>query len=191
MHKVDCDSNKWLAQALVLLSAETQVFAATADCTENFDIDDLWISAFTKSGNWTSMPIENKAIKGLFQLKYDGEWNSYFSTANPKGIMKKLSGSTIPEDGHVYFINYPKYEKLVENNAGLAYLAPDGFIIYSPASLKKAFLGKVWYKNKSHTEEINPWFNPHWEEKALIDLEAGRYFPIEGPIELFKKKVYE
>lgn len=191
MYKVDCESNRWLAQALVMLSADTKVFAATADCEENYGIDDLWISALTKSGNWTAMPCENKTIKGLFQLKYDGEWNSYFSTANPKGIMKKLSGDTIPVDKHVYFINASKYEKVIENHACLAYLAPDGFILFSPASLKKAYLGNVYYKNKSHTEEIKPWYHPHWEEKALIDLEAGTYYHIEGPIEIFKKKAYE
>ena len=187
MIKVDCNSNKWLAQALVLLSAETQVFAATADCTENYAVDDLWISAWTKSGHWTAFPLENKTIKGMFQLKYDGEWNSYFSTANPKGIMKKLSGDTIPEDAIVYFVNATKFDKLIESNACLAYLAPDGFILFSPATLRKAYLGNVYYKNKSHTEEINPWFNPHWEEKALLDLEKGTYYKISGPRELFEK----
>ena len=186
--KVDCSSNRWLACALVLLSAETKVFAATADCEENYDIDDLWVSAFTKSGlNWTSMPLENKTIKGLFQLKYDEEWNSYFSTANPKGIMRKLSGDTIPEDGYVYIINSSKFEKLINRNAGLAYTAPDGFILFGPIALRRAYIGNAWYKNKSHTEEFGEGFNPHWELKALINLEKGTYYKVEGPREIFEK----
>jgi len=187
MKKVDCDTNRWLAEALVLMSAETMVFAATASCDENYGPDDLWISAFTLNGNWVALPLENKAIKGGYQLKYDGEWNTYFSTQNPNGIMKKLSGDTIPETGFIYFINSSKYNKLVANNCCLAYLAPDGFILFSPKKLKEAFLGMAWYKNKSHTEEFGEWYNPHWEEKALINLETGTYYHIQGPIEIFLK----
>lgn len=185
--KVDCSSNRWLAEAMMLLSAETMVFAATADCEENYDIDDLWISAWTKGGQWTSMPIENKTIKGQFHLKYDGKWNDYFDVNNPAGITKKLSGSTIPAEGHIYFINKSKYDKLIERNAGLAYLAPDGFILYSTPTLQKAFLGYANYKNKSHTEEFNKYYNPHWETKALIDLEKGTYYSIDGPRDIFEK----
>ena len=187
MQKVDCRQNQWLAKALVLLSADTKVFAATADCEENYKVDDLWISARTNNGYWTSFPLENKTIKGGFQLKYDGQWNDYFSTTNPNGIMKKLSGNTIPEVGHIYFINSSKYNKLVDNNCCLAYLAPDGFILYSPNRLQEAFIGFAWYKNKSHTEEFGERYNPHWELKALIDLEKGTYYKAEGPIEIFKK----
>ena len=185
--KVDCDSNRWLATALVLLSGITNVFAATADCNENYWIDDVWISAWTNSGNWVALPVENKTIKGGFQLKYEDGWNDYFDTTNPKGIVKKLSGDTIPVSGHVYFVNSSKYEKLIDSNACLAYLAPDGFILFSPSTLKKAYLGRAWYKNKSHTEEINPWYSPHWEEKAIINLEAGTYYRIQGPYDVFRK----
>ena len=186
--KVDCESNNWLADALVILSGMTKVFAASADCEENYDVDDLWISAWTNSGNWVALPLENKTIKGGFQLKYDGQWNDYFSVENPKGIVKKLSGDTIPETGFIYFINSSKYNKLVANNCCLAYLAPDGFILFSPRRLRKAYIGNAWYLNKSHTEEISPWYSPHWEEKALINLEKGTYYHIQGPKEIFKKK---
>lgn len=185
--KVDCESNKWLASALVLLSAGTNVFAATADCDENYDIDDLWISANTNSGNWVGLPLENKTIKGGFQLKYDGQWNEYFSVENPNGIMRKLSGDTIPTQGHIYFINSSKYNKLVDKNACLAYLAPDGFILFSPSKLRKAYLGDAWYLNKSHTEEFGERYRPHWELKALIDLEKGTYYKVAGPREIFMK----
>lgn len=188
MRKVDCESNNWLAEALVVLSSVTNVFSATADCNENYNVDDLWISAYTTSGNWVALPLENKTIKGGFQLKYDGQWNDYFSVENPNGIMKKLSGDTIPQQGHIYFINSSKYNKLVANNCCLAYLAPDGFILFSPKSLRKAFLGMAWYKNKSHTEEFGEWYNPHWEEKAIINLEAGTYYHIQGPKEIFNKR---
>ncbi len=187
MQKVDCDSNRWLAEALVLLSGETNVFAATADCDENFGVDDLWISAYTTSGNLVGLPLENKTIKGGFQLKYEGEWNPYFSTANPKGISRKISGET-PENKYVYFINSSKFERLIENNACLAYLAPDGFLLFSPPSLKKAYLGDIWYLNKSHTEEFGEGYHPHYEPKALLDLEKGRYYKVKGPYEIFQKK---
>lgn len=187
MQKVDCDSNRWLAEALVLLSGETNVFAATADCEENFQVDDLWISAYTTSGNWVGLPLENKTIKGGFQLKYEGEWNPYFSTANPKGISRKISSET-PENKYVYFINSSKFERLIENNACLAYLAPDGFLLFSPKSLRKAYLGEIWYLNKSHTEEFGQGYSPHYELKALLNLEEGRYYKVKGPYEIFQKK---
>ena len=187
MRKVDCESNRWLAQALVLLSGETNVIAATADCDENYGIDDLWISALTKNQELVGMPLENKTIKGGFQLKYDGEWNPYFSTSNAKGIMKKLSGDTIPTDGHIYILNSSKFDKVIDANACLAYLAPDGFILFSPKRLRKAALGTAYYLNKSHTEEIRPWYSPHWEEKVIIDLEQGTYYHIQGPKYIFDK----
>ena len=187
MQKIDCPQNMWLATALVLLSADTKIFAATADCEENYLVDDLWISAWTNSGNWVGMPLENKTIKGGYQLKYDDVFNPYFSTSNPKGIIKKLSGDTIHQANFIYFINSSKYIKLIDKNCCLAYTAPDGFILFSPSSLKKAYLGDAWYLNKSHTEEFGERINPHWELKALINLEGGRYFPIQGPIEIFQK----
>ena len=187
MQKVDCRQNQWLAKALVLLSADTKVFAATADCEENFNVDDLWISAWTNSGFWAAFPLENKTIKGGYQLKYDGQWNEYFSTTNPNGIMKKMSGYTTSENKYIYFINSSKYIKLLDANCCLAYTAPDGFILFSPNKLKKAYLGNIWYKNKSHTEEFGEKYHPHWDEKALIDLEKGTYYKAEGPCEIFKK----
>ena len=187
MQKVDCQQNKFLAEKLVEMSAQTRIIRAIADCIENYGIDDLWISAITFCGVLTGYPLENKTIKGGWQLKYEDKWNPYFETSNQKGIMKKLSGDTIPESGVVYFINSTKYEKLIESNACLCFLAPDGFILFGPNRLKKAYLGDVWYKNKSHTEEFGERFNPHWELKALIDLEQGSYYKVQGPIEIFQK----
>lgn len=186
MEKIDCERNRHLAERLVAHSAETMIFAATADCDENYGIDDLWVSAFT-IGGWIALPMENKTILGGYRLKYGDEWNDYFDTTNTRGIMRKLSGDTIPESGHIYFVNAYKFKKLIDYNACLAYLAPDGFILFSPHTLKKAFLGYAYYKNKSHTEEYSPYYNPHWEEKALIDLEVGTYYKDEGPIEIFMK----
>lgn len=187
MQKVDCPQNQWLARALVLLSANTKVFAATAECEENYLVDDLWISAFTKSGSWVSFPLENKTIKGMYQLKYNGQWNTYFDPSNPKGIMRKLSGDTIPTEGHIYILNSSKYDKLIDSEACLCYLAFDGFILFSPSKLKKAYRGEAFYLNKSHTEEFGEGYNPHWERKAIIDLEVGTYYQIRGPEEIFRK----
>ena len=95
MHKTDCEINNWVASWMV--GEYDWVSNATADCEENFGVDDVVFSATTKSGDIVVRCAEVKSIKGGFNFKYDGQWNNWFSTMNPDGIMKKLKfGNTPP-----------------------------------------------------------------------------------------------
>ena len=88
MHKTDCEINNWVASWMV--GEYDWVSNATADCEENYGVDDVVFSATTKSGDIVVRCAEVKSIKGGFNFKYDGQWNNWFSTMNPDGIMKKL-----------------------------------------------------------------------------------------------------
>ena len=187
--RVECEINQHTARALVENSGRTGIFAAIADCMETYGVDDILASAFTITGGWMGLPIENKSIKFKTEvyrfINKDGLWNPYFET----GIRKKLIGD-VPEEGHLYFINQNKYLRLIEAHAGLTFTAPDGIFLFGPGKLKKAFRGFADYPNKSHTEEFGEYFNPHYETKAIICLDDGMYIPSEGDIELFRKRIY-
>lgn len=94
MLKKDCEINNWTATWLK--TNYDWISNATADCEENYDIDDVVFSATTISGDIIPKKLEVKSIKGGFQLKYDGEWNDWFSTDNPNGIIKKMNFSNTP-----------------------------------------------------------------------------------------------
>lgn len=89
---------------------------------------------------------------------------------------------------YVYIINaedlYHKPEnsklyKMVKANAGLIYIDKKNILIFSPEKFKKAVIGYAWFLNKAHTEEYNKVVKPHYELKALIDLEQASIYPIE------------
>lgn len=79
-----------------------------------------------------------------------------------------------------------KIYKMWLNKTGLVYIAQDGLIIFNFQQLQQAFLGYAWFLNKSHTKEYNPIYDPHYELKALIDLDKGSYYKINIDKELFK-----
>lgn len=181
MVRVDCAINKYVAK--VLKDTYEWILDAEADCVETFNIDDLMISAGTIE-SYTGIPCEIKSIKGGFQIKYEGEWNPYFS----KDIYKKLRFESEPlsSGNPIYFVNQHKYNRLMESpNACLIYAAPDGLLIFNHKQLREAFLGYADYYVK-HTTELN---NRHmqWETKALLDLTKAKYLPCNAPKELFEK----
>lgn len=226
MKKVDCEINNWVASWMV--GNYDWITDATADCEENYGIDDVVFSAVTTCGDMIVKQQEVKSIKGGFQLKYDGDWNNYFSADNPNGIIKNMMFGNVPPHSmdimevplqwepesftpeygempdewkgkHIYILNAEdKYHrihnsktyKIYDNNACLAYVAPDGLVLYNPNTLRKAFLGYAWYKVKSHTEEFGEKRNPHYELKAVFDLDKGSYNSANPPKEFFKKKHY-
>jgi hypothetical protein len=190
MVKVDCAINKYVAQQLK--ENYEWIINATADCTENFGIDDIMFSAGTEE-NYIGVPCEVKSIKGGWQLKYDDDWNNYFTC----GIYNKLTFHKEPPTvgTPIYFINATdyrgdyskgKYQKLLENHACLVYIAPDGMIIFSPKELKNAFVGYADYFVR-HTTEYGKNNKRLWETKAVLDLSQGTYVPCNPPIELFEK----
>lgn len=190
--KVDCEVNTWLARDLVLKSGMTHIFAATADCVENHDVDDLWISAWTKAG-WTAFPMENKSIM-KYPIMSGAGWNPYFSSSNSDGIMTRISGNCITSGCHIYFVNAEdlygnmengKWMKMKNKGAGLCFIAYDGYLLFSPKKLEKALIGFAYYYNRFHTEQINKHYNPRWELKAIINLDKGTYYKAEPPKELF------
>ena len=224
MRKTDCEINNWVASWMV--DEYDWITNATADCVENYGIDDIVFTAVTTCGDRLIKTQEVKSLKGGKQFKYDGMWNNYFYTSNPEGIISKMMfGNTPPpdmdildvphqwepnsftpeyrqlpeewENKHIYILNAEdkyhrvhngKFYKVVENNACLCYVAPDGLILFNPKTLRKAVLGYAWFRNSSHTEEFNKDNVPCWELKVIIDLEKGSYHPANPPKELFNKK---
>lgn len=190
MVKIDCAANRYVAQ--ILEEKVVPIFRATADCTENYGIDDIWFSAGTEE-RYCGVPLENKTLKGGWKFKYDGTWNPYFTD----DIYHKLKfHSEPPESGTpIYFINATdaygdyekgKYNKLIVSGAGLTFLAPDCIIFYTAHMLEKAFLGYADYYVR-HRTEYGHNNKRLWETKAILNLNRGLYIPCEPPIEMFEK----
>lgn len=226
MKKTDCEINTWVASWMV--DNYDWVTNATADCEENYQVDDIVFSACTKSGDIIVKQQEVKSLKGGFQFKYDGLWNNYFSTMNPDGVIRKMAFGNVPpadmdvmdiphlwepesfipkytelpeewENKHIYILNAEdkyhrvhngKLYKIIENNACLCYVAPDGLIFFNPSTLRKSILGYAWYRNKSHSEEFKNDKMHTWELKVVIDLDKGVYHQANPPKELFYKKLF-
>lgn len=187
--KVDCESNRWLASALP--SVYDWIVDAKADCEEDFTVADVVFSAMTDDNNIKGFDLEAKRIMGGWQLKYDGEWNPYFTSEiyNKLKFEKDMASGT-----PIYFVNATdaygneengKWKKLLDDHACLCYLAPDGLLLFSPKTLKDAFIGYADYYVKHTTQFDNK--KMRWERKAVISLEKGSYIPINPPIELFEK----
>ena len=191
MIRIDCQANKYVAKTI----KETYpwVLNAIADCYEDYSIADVMFSAGTEE-NYIGVPLEVKTIKGGFQLKYDGEWNNYFTI----GIYNKLNfkDDAPPAGTPIYFINATdaygnyekgKYQKLLNHHACLAYLAPDGILIFSCKSLEEAFCGYADYYVRHTTEYGNKYGKRLWETKSVLNLDKGIYIPCNPPLELFEK----
>lgn len=101
---------------------------------------------------------------------------------------------------HIYMLNAEdklhgitncKTYKVFKKGACLFYIAQDGLILFTPKTLREAFLGYAWFKVKSHTTECGTIDKqPVWELKAFFDLDKGAYYPIELDKELFEYKRY-
>ena len=190
MIKIDCNRNKYVAS--VLEDKVPQIERAVADCTENFDIDDIMLSARTNNVI-IGVPCENKALLGGWKFKYDGEWNPYFTT----DIYHKLRfKEEPPEEGTpIYFINATdangdysngKYQRLIDNNAALTFVAPDCIIFYTSRMLDSAFCGFADYYVRHRTEYGHD-YRRFWETKAILNLNKGLYIPCDPPLEMFEK----
>lgn len=189
MMKIDCSANQYVADKL---KEYDWVINATADCEENYWIDDVMFSAGTEE-NYIGIPMEVKTLKGGWQFKYDDEWNPYFTC----DIYNKLTWkSTVPEVGTpIYFVNATdaygnfkkgKFGKLLDNHACLSFLAPDGILIYDHRALTEAFCGYADYLVR-HTTEFGNNKRRLWETKAILDLSKATYVPCNPPIEIFEK----
>ena len=76
MYKKDCVANKYVASALV--NTYEWIVNATAECEEDYSVGDVVFSALTDD-TLSRHELENKRILGGWQIKYDGEWNPYFT----------------------------------------------------------------------------------------------------------------
>lgn len=96
--KVDCDINTWVANWM--LESYDWIIDATACCEENYGVDDINLSATTKNGDIIGRCVEVKSLKGGYSFKYEDdfgdEWNNWFSTNNPNGIIKKMKFGNVP-----------------------------------------------------------------------------------------------
>ena len=105
MQKTDCKINQWVASWMK--ENYDWVSDATADCFENYQVDDIVFSAVTKSGDILVKPCEVKSLKGSWRFKYDDKWNDYFSTDNPNGITNKMMfGNTPPPNMDILDVPY-------------------------------------------------------------------------------------
>jgi len=177
--ELECESNKYVASALV--SIYSWIVNATADCVEDYTVGDVVFSAITNIG-LSRHDLENKRILGGWQLKYDGQWNKYFTTE----IYKKLRFETDMSSGlPIYFINETKWNRIMDAKGCLCYLAPDGMLLFSNKALKDAFVGFADYYVKHTTQFADK--RMEWEKKAVLNLEYGAYVPLSPPRELFEK----
>ena len=94
MKKVDCEINTWVASWMI--DEFDWITNATADCDENYGIDDVVFSACTTCGDMIVKQQDVKSLKGGFQFKNNGVWNNYFSTDNPNGIIKNMMFGNVP-----------------------------------------------------------------------------------------------
>lgn len=94
MYKSDCEINKWVVSGMRGLY--DWITDATVDCEEDYLPYDIAFSASTTSGHIIPKKMEVKSIKGGFQFKYDGQWNNWFSTMNPDGIIRKMAFGNVP-----------------------------------------------------------------------------------------------
>lgn len=79
-----------------------------------------------------------------------------------------------------------KYQYLINNDCGLVYVTSSGLCFYSCSMLKSATLGFLDYRCSKTTlksEKTNNTFE--WENKAVIDLDKGRWFECTPPEEFF------
>lgn len=180
MLRVECEANKYIASALVC--AYSWITNATASCEEDYTVGDVVFSAMT-NGALSQYFLECKRLMGGYQLKYDGQWNTYFTS----DIYHKLKFEALPpEEGTpIYFINDTKFNRILEAHACLCFLAPDGLLIYNHKELKEAFLCYADYYVR-HTTQFG---NRHmsWERKAILNLDGGTYIPLNPPKKLFLK----
>lgn len=190
MERIDCPRNKYVAR--VLEENIPQIIRANADCIEDFEIDDIMLSAMTNN-TIIGIPCENKTLLGGWQFKYDGDWNPYFTS----DIYDKLKfhGPPPDEGTPIYFINATdsrgdyelgKYNKLIVSGGALTFLAPDCVIFYTCPMLKDAFVGYADYLVRRKTEYGND-YKRHWEIKSVLNLNKGLYIPCKPNIELFEK----
>ena len=187
MSKTDYPTNQWVAD--YFMDNYDWVTSATASEIEDYSIKDVSITTEDER----EYPVEVKRIMGGWKLKEDGEFRDYFS----KDIYEKLRFETDVTSGTpVYFVNAEdrygnmengKWRKLLDTRACLVFVAPDGMLMFSPKTLKEAFVGYADYL-VSHTTEFGKKGARHFEKKAVIRLDYGTYVPCNPPAELFIKK---
>lgn len=160
---------------------------------EDFGID-LSISATTHTGC-----TEVKSLSHKFGA-ITGDYFTYSATTDPTKWRWCKTGRTqedIEEDETPYPIelkdkrvvilnatdkwgntNNGKLGKLLRTNAGLIYLAQDGILSFSPRQLKDAIITYGYLKCR-HTKEIPNSRECHWELKVLLDIDRGKYIPLD------------
>ena len=189
--KTDYNANKYVAEQL-MKTFPGHIIAAEAIENENYKVNDIQFTASTNG--YPVYFCENKTIKGGYCLKEDGDFRDYFS----KDIYKKLrfEDTGITSGTPVYFVNATdtygnldkgKYQKLLDANACLSFLAPDGIVLFSPKTLREAFIGYADYYVSHTTDFGRSWERKKWEKKAVLDLCKGYFIPCTPPDDLFKK----
>lgn len=192
MHKVDCEINNWVASWMV--GEYDWVVDATADCEENFQVDDIVFTATTTCGDRIIKQQEVKSLKGGYQFKYNGEWNEYFSVDNPNGIIKKMKfGNVPPADMDILDVPHqwepesfaPSDESIPENWKGKHI-----YILNAEDKYHRVHNGKTYkiYDNNACLCYVAPdgliLFNPSTLRKAFLGY---AWFQVKSHTEEFNK----
>lgn len=190
--KSDYTANQFVAD--LLMSTWPGNIKAEAVKYENYDINDLNISAYTDNFlHYTYYPLENKTVKGGYNFFEDGEWRTYFTS----DIYEKLGfeDSGITSGTPIYFINATnqkgdfskgKYQKILDAHGCLSFLAGDACLLFSPSALREAFIGYADYL-VSHTTEIGKRGPKTLEKKAVLDLSKAYIVHCDTPKVILKK----
>lgn len=184
--KIDYEINQWVADEIVRQFPDW-IIAAEATKEENYDVDDIWFTAATFSVH----PLENKTLRD-YPFKENGEWRTYFT----RDIYSKLNFETDVTTGTpVYFINAEdkygnkenaKWYKILKANACLSFIAKDGIYIFSPKTLREAFIGYADYC-VSHTTDHGPKGPRKMEKKAVLDMTKATHLKCNPPKKFFEK----
>lgn len=150
---------------------------------------------------WGNLPDKNASITDIRNIDY---YSINFYPNQEELIKMDYNPRATPaelKDKHVYVLNASAinkwngnvelmpnkckfYQMFQGNNKILIYIAPDGYLIWSPKKLKEAFLGYTWMYCK-HTEDFNN-KDRSYELKALIDMDKAVYIKEDVPAEIFK-----
>lgn len=192
MKKSDYPVNCWVASALC--DHVPVIIAAQAREDEDYEVADVDMSAATISNpsGYKYYPLEVKRIMGGFNFKEGGEWRTFFTQDYYGRLI--FEDSAITSGTPIWIINAEdrtggkdnaKFNKLVDNNACLAFVAADGIVLFSPKSLKSALVGYAYWFGKHTTDFKDKQIRK--EKKAVLDLSKGLFIECEPPKEFLLK----
>ena len=153
--------------------------------TEEHNEWDYWFRYKGKVHN-----VEVKYCRGYF----NGD-SKYYPSKN-----RKWSGFDVVPTGRTWMLNAVesdgvtegKWHRVKRGGVCLQYVFKDGWVMFSPEALGRAYLGEAWYRTSARQEfEKGKRAQVSDQLKAVINLEEGDFIPCEPPEELFVSRLHE